>query len=870
MKKVFTIVALCFTLLSIKANAYELMNFEGKFACTSAEGVTPNDAYSLFMENYYVDLENYVGTVLETQYNQWGAPNELSVQKLIPMQGYYGNTFYAVADVDNLNAKFIGTRDGSYGSACYIGGKYFYAYKYVDGEFSDLYMQWSDDLKSITIENLAIVEKASFSDDPSAANIMYTADKVVYEAYYTPKQADVVSKVNTETGKIDITYTAPTKFNEGDTDIPNEPCLKLQLRQSNQETWEYDLVEEKLDVYPGQEFTYSFTPDKYDPFSGVQFRIDTYYGTAMTEVYNYAYKGVRVADISKITAKAQEGGKAPVNVAFTLPSAEALDGIKLTYASLVRTEYSTWDAVEVKRFTEGLDPEATLTYDDNDVKEGQKYQYEVKVGFEYGYSGGMYAEVFVGLDGPGHVNNITGTANVNEVTLKWDAPTEGRNKGYFDPEAVRYAIMRQDANDYSWDEEKQMPKSGVWVTPEGGVAETTLVDNLDLDMLKEFSYHIYTFCEGYENFWAGQCNVVAGPLASLPFLETWDKKGSTSDYVREPEYMWTRAESWTPSIGIDYYAYLTDNYYTIWGHNDEDPSSYDPNDHPDGFLYITPYSYMTSSDYTWYQSAGLDFTGALNPVASFYICEYSFECNEHVDIQFINNDADEPAYVTCGSFNPGNKEDLLEPTWVKKYVKLEGAANSSNVNIRFYFPMSDNVINMSTVAVDELYIDDFPPVTDLEATITEDPADPTHELVTLTWSDPSTPTQEAISYDVYKDGVLVSAEQVEWEYNDATDENDHEYYVVAHFEADGGVDITTPASNVVKVERSGVKSAAVDSNVKVSVVGHTIVVEGAERVSIASADGRQVCRANGRTAYNAANGVYVVTANGASYKVIVK
>ena len=286
MKKVFTIVALCFTLLGIKANAYELMNFEGKFVCTSAEGVTPNDAYKTFMSDKYVDIENYVGTVLETSQNYYGLENELYVQKLIPMQGYYGNTSFAVVDLDNLNAKFIGTRDGSYGCACYIGAKYFYAYKYVDGEFSDLYMQWSDDLKGITIENLAIVEKANFSDAPSAANIMYTADKVVYEAYYTPQQADVVSKVNTETGKIDITYTAPTKFNEGDTEIPNEPCLKLELRQSNQETWEYDLVEEKLDVYPGQEFTYSFTPDKYDPFSGVQFRIDTYYELAISEVYH--------------------------------------------------------------------------------------------------------------------------------------------------------------------------------------------------------------------------------------------------------------------------------------------------------------------------------------------------------------------------------------------------------------------------------------------------------------------------------------------------------------------------------------------------------------------------------------------------------
>lgn len=129
-------------------------------------------------------------------------------------------------------------------------------------------------------------------------------------------------------------------------------------------------------------------------------------------------------------------------------------------------------------------------------------------------------KVFVGVDTPMAVTQVTAVENTSDVTLSWAAPL-GVNGGYVGPEVVRYAITRIDSDgenivDDAWD-------------------ELTFTDP-DVDFSTQ--NHVYYTVKAYTH--AGEADAVSsnslfvGPAIQIPFTESFAYGNlATSPWVME-------------------------------------------------------------------------------------------------------------------------------------------------------------------------------------------------------------------------------------------------------------------------------------------------------------------------------------------------
>lgn len=126
-------------------------------------------------------------------------------------------------------------------------------------------------------------------------------------------------------------------------------------------------------------------------------------------------------------------------------------------------------------------------------------------------------------------------------------------------------------------------------------------------------------------------------------------------------------------------------------------------------------------------------------------------------------------------------------------------------------------------------------------------------------------------YDLYRDDEIINPEIIpstSTEYVDAASEGKHEYYATVKYNNDKHSMI----SNVLTVDVTldGIGSVERGST-KVSVLGHEIIVEGAESTVISSIDGKLVYNGNDQLVRaDVATGVYIVKTNDVTVKVIVK
>lgn len=97
-----------------------------------------------------------------------------------------------------------------------------------------------------------------------------------------------------------------------------------------------------------------------------------------------------------------------------------------------------------ERFND-VTPGEELSYDDTKPVDGPgKVSYRVFATNESGDGRSATATKFIGPDKPGASRNIHVTQVDGKAYLTWDAPTEGENGGYIDPETLKYHIQGQD------------------------------------------------------------------------------------------------------------------------------------------------------------------------------------------------------------------------------------------------------------------------------------------------------------------------------------------------------------------------------------------------------------------------------------------
>lgn len=140
----------------------------------------------------------------------------------------------------------------------------------------------------------------------------------------------------------------------------------------------------------------------------------------------------KVTDVSFKTSK----GTAPVTIKFTTPTTR-VNGQPLDKISKIEVFRNTTDLVKSVEMTETGQP---VTIVDNTGASGMT-TYAIVAYNEAGVGERYSQDIYLGQDLPGACGNITARdAGNGQITLTWEAPVNGANGGYFDPNNLSYNI----------------------------------------------------------------------------------------------------------------------------------------------------------------------------------------------------------------------------------------------------------------------------------------------------------------------------------------------------------------------------------------------------------------------------------------------
>ena len=140
-----------------------------------------------------------------------------------------------------------------------------------------------------------------------------------------------------------------------------------------------------------------------------------------------------------LTVTPSSRGALQATISMTAPSEDA-DGKQLTalaQVSVFRTDLTA----PVKVFT-APQPGEALSFTDTSLGESGSYTYYVLGSNEAGEGIEARASAFIGTDVPDAVRNLVLSEADGKAVITWDAPTTGRNGGWFDPSLLTYSVYR--------------------------------------------------------------------------------------------------------------------------------------------------------------------------------------------------------------------------------------------------------------------------------------------------------------------------------------------------------------------------------------------------------------------------------------------
>ncbi|MDE6332520.1 MAG: hypothetical protein K2L80_07950, partial [Muribaculaceae bacterium] len=147
---------------------------------------------------------------------------------------------------------------------------------------------------------------------------------------------------------------------------------------------------------------------------------------------------VKAPAAASIEAVAGEKGALASHVSLVAPTA-TYEGKPL--AAIERMELRRDKAV-LKTWSD-VAPGATLNFDDNDVPEGLHF-YEAVAYSGQGPGYPAEAMVYVGIDAPGAVENVTLVEKDGNAVLSWSPAATGVHGGYVDVDQMYYTVQRND------------------------------------------------------------------------------------------------------------------------------------------------------------------------------------------------------------------------------------------------------------------------------------------------------------------------------------------------------------------------------------------------------------------------------------------
>ncbi|MCH5230603.1 MAG: choice-of-anchor J domain-containing protein [Muribaculaceae bacterium] len=145
------------------------------------------------------------------------------------------------------------------------------------------------------------------------------------------------------------------------------------------------------------------------------------------------------AAVNDLTITPAPQGVRSATVKFTVPSVDS-QGNTLTEVSSVKILRNSNLIHELTQ----VNPGQQVEYIDNDITTDGMMKYSVVCENSSGAGIEAVKEVYVGIDAPGAVTDLTISEVNNHPFMKWTAPSSGVNGGWFDVNAVIYRIVRSD------------------------------------------------------------------------------------------------------------------------------------------------------------------------------------------------------------------------------------------------------------------------------------------------------------------------------------------------------------------------------------------------------------------------------------------
>lgn len=439
--------------------------------------------------------------------------------------------------------------------------------------------------------------------------------------------------------------------------------------------------------------------------------------------------------------------------------------------------------------------------------------------------------VFVGMDVPAAVGNLTLANQNGDAVLSWSAPAIGVNGGYIDAASLRYKIVRSDN-----------------VVISENLEATTVTDsNVPRDIQRYYNYKVTPFTETGDGTTTSTIVMRFGDPYEAPFFESFAGAAFT-------QKTWMAFEMSGPTFG---------NWVAVPAAGMPDAT---PQDNDGGFVTFTS-TRSFPGDSLRMVSPAIDISKFSAPHLSFWLfhVEGNGVTQDRMWIEVSNKGGAYESLTSKAITVATGASD--KQGWTLYEFNLDRYKGSDNIVLGF-IGVSDygSNIHVDNISVTENYV--WPAINSLKAS--ED-----NGVVSLSWDTPTANSGEALApvlgYNVYRDNQKINNDIVESEtYTDLIEQDGtYKYTVTVVYDTKE----SAPSNEVtVEVIITDIPSATYDA-VSIYSSNHHIVIKGAQsqQVFIYSIEGRLVhdfVARNETERVSVDQGIYIVRVGKKAIKVI--
>ena len=507
------------------------------------------------------------------------------------------------------------------------------------------------------------------------------------------------------------------------------------------------MPETSIDNLDPVTYSVSFTVDEVDDYR-LGFRLST----EGDPYSNYLY----LDDIS-LTVGASLQTPAPVENFSVTPGPQgalfadiALTAPQLTaggnpLAALSRIDLYR-DNVLVHAF-DNLAPGAQLSWQDAEGLSSGLHDYKAVAVNEAGASDPVSAEVFVGIDQPGPVQNLhfAYDYDTHHAVVSWEPPTTGVHGGYIDTANLRYSLRRY-----------LQPTGTILTEP---ITDTSFEDDVDIEWLEEAAEIRYRELEEQYHYTVARTIVVDGQGLMYYYVKPISDTGEGTETTTEVRtigdaYTLPFEESFPEGFSSHLWYKPVTPGHTRWYEISDSRYSQDGDN---GFLAISATVDDESLDAelletTRAQSGRLCFTDCDTPVMTFYYyCAYAMEHPLKVNVS-----TDGILFDTVMEIDLSNEEGTQG--WKRVVVPLDAIANQRDCYVAFEATLtnSSELIYLDNIAIYNQYDDDVTPrITRLPAFLRS--AETRNVTVAVSNIGLNAVPEHAYTAEVYANDVLIGS-----------------------------------------------------------------------------------------------------------------